>query len=169
MSLSGLRGAKNVSVAFRIVFRIFFLRFSNRFSYQFKSFSGAISFCRHAALSICIRIWFELIHQEPFPRMCIRICYKINSAKSARYVYRIRTRWCSEIFTYMYVYWIRTSGPKTKECTCVFSCWDGFWDSQTRDFVPTGPDKTSTNILCTNFRTQPGFQDISTKFLGYPC
>ena len=30
-----------------------FLRFSNRFSYRFKSFSGAISFCRHAALTVC--------------------------------------------------------------------------------------------------------------------
>ena len=31
-----------------------FLRFSNRSSYQFKSFSGAVSFCRHAALSLCL-------------------------------------------------------------------------------------------------------------------
>ena len=31
---------------FRIPFRIF----SNRFSYRFKSFSGAVSFCRHAAV-----------------------------------------------------------------------------------------------------------------------
>ena len=28
-----------------------FSRFSNRFSYRFKSFSGAVSFCRHAALT----------------------------------------------------------------------------------------------------------------------
>ena len=50
--LSGLRGAKNVSNAFRIVFRIsVFARFSNRFSYRLKSFSGAVSFCRHAALT----------------------------------------------------------------------------------------------------------------------
>ena len=26
-------------------------------------------------------------------------------------------RWCSEFFTYEYVYWIPNSGPKTKECT----------------------------------------------------
>ena len=36
--------------------------------------------------------------------MCIRICYKVNSAKSARYVYHIQNRWCSEVFTYVYVY-----------------------------------------------------------------
>ena len=29
-----------------------FSRFSNRFSYRFKSFSGAVSFCRHAALTL---------------------------------------------------------------------------------------------------------------------
>ena len=38
--LSGLKGAKHFSVAFRIVFRIFFSRFSNRFLYRFKSFFG---------------------------------------------------------------------------------------------------------------------------------
>ena len=30
-----------------------FSRFSNRFSYRLKSFSGAVSFCRHAALKAC--------------------------------------------------------------------------------------------------------------------
>ena len=49
--LSGLRGAQTFSNAFRIVFRIFFSRFSSRFSYRFKSFWGAVSFCRHAALT----------------------------------------------------------------------------------------------------------------------
>ena len=49
--LSGLRGAKTFSNAFRIIFSDPFSRFSNRFSYRFKSFSGAVSFCRHAALS----------------------------------------------------------------------------------------------------------------------
>ena len=48
--LSGLRGAKNFSVAFRIVFRILFRVFQTVFSYRFKSFSGSVSFCRHAAL-----------------------------------------------------------------------------------------------------------------------
>ena len=51
--LKGLRGAKNFSNAFRIALRIFFSRFSNRFSCQIKSFSGAVSFCRHAALICC--------------------------------------------------------------------------------------------------------------------
>ena len=37
----------------------------------------------------------------------------------------IQNRWCSEFFTYVHVYWIRNSGPKTKECACIFSCWDG--------------------------------------------
>ena len=43
---------------------------------------------------------------------------------SERYVYLIQIRWCSEFFTYVYVYWIRNSGPKTKECACILSCWD---------------------------------------------
>ena len=34
-----------------------FSRFSNRFSYRFKSFSGAVSFCRHAALTIYDILW----------------------------------------------------------------------------------------------------------------
>ena len=38
--LSGLRGANNFSVAFRIVFRIFFSRFSNRFRIDLKVFRG---------------------------------------------------------------------------------------------------------------------------------
>ena len=46
---SGLRGALNCSVTFWIVFRIFFSRFSNHFSCQL--FSGAVSFCRRAALT----------------------------------------------------------------------------------------------------------------------
>ena len=44
-------GATFFSNAFWIVFRIF-SRFSNRFSYRFKSFSGTVSFCRHAALTM---------------------------------------------------------------------------------------------------------------------
>ena len=46
-------------------------------------------------------------------------------AKSARYIYLIQNRWCSEVFTYVYEYWIRDSGPKTKECAYIFSCRDG--------------------------------------------
>ena len=26
---------------------------------------------------------------------------------------------------YVYAYWIRNSGCKTRECACIFSCWDG--------------------------------------------
>ena len=52
--LSGLRGAKNFSNAFRIVFSDPFSCFSNRFSYRFKSFSGAVSLCRHAALVVYV-------------------------------------------------------------------------------------------------------------------
>ena len=51
--LSGLRGAKKFSNTFRIVFRIFFRVFQTVFSHRFKSFSGAASFCRHAALTLC--------------------------------------------------------------------------------------------------------------------
>ena len=35
-------------------------------------------------------------------------------AKSARYVYLILNQWCSECLTYVYVYWVHNSGPKTK-------------------------------------------------------
>ena len=49
--LVGLRGAKKFSNAFRIVFRILFRVFQTVFSYQFKSFSGAVSFCTRAALN----------------------------------------------------------------------------------------------------------------------
>ena len=52
--LSGLRGAKNVSNTFRIVFPIFFSRFSSPFSCQIKTFSGAVSFCRRAAVTITV-------------------------------------------------------------------------------------------------------------------
>ena len=47
--------------------------------------------------------------------------------KRARSVYLIHIQWCSEFFRYVHVYWIRNSGPKTKECACIFSCWDGKW------------------------------------------
>ena len=30
--------------------------------------------------------------------------------------YPIKNRWCSEFFTYVYVHWIRNSGPEAKEC-----------------------------------------------------
>ena len=49
--LSGLRGAKKISVAFRIVFRIFFRIFQTVFRIDLKVFAGAISFCRRAALT----------------------------------------------------------------------------------------------------------------------
>ena len=45
------RGLK-FSVTFRIVFRILFARLSNRFCVKYFFFSGAISFCRRAALTI---------------------------------------------------------------------------------------------------------------------
>ena len=48
--LGGLRGAKHFSVAFCTFFRVLFSRFSNHFSYQLNCFSGAVSFCRSAAL-----------------------------------------------------------------------------------------------------------------------
>ena len=48
--LSGLRGALNISVTFWIFFSDLCSRFSNRFSCQNKNVSGAISFCRRAAL-----------------------------------------------------------------------------------------------------------------------
>ena len=42
--------------SFVVRFRISFLRFSNRFSCQIKIFSGAISFCRRAALNLWGRL-----------------------------------------------------------------------------------------------------------------
>ena len=46
--LSGLRGLKIFQTRFGSFFGSFFA-FSNRFSDRFKFFSGAVSFCRHAA------------------------------------------------------------------------------------------------------------------------
>ena len=48
--LSGLRGAKNDRSRFGSLFGSFFA-FFKRFSYRFTSSSGAVLFCRHAALS----------------------------------------------------------------------------------------------------------------------
>ena len=48
--LVGLRGAKNYSVAFRIVFRVLFRVFQTVFRVKLKFFSVATSFCRRAAL-----------------------------------------------------------------------------------------------------------------------
>ena len=53
---------------------------------------------------ICIRIEFEFINQENFPRMCIHVCYKRTPAKSTRYVYLIQNQWHSDFFTYVHVY-----------------------------------------------------------------
>ena len=62
------------SNAFRIVVRIFFSRFSNRFSYRFKSLSGAISFCRRAALTNRTfksrDLWFEPLFKSPLESQC---------------------------------------------------------------------------------------------------
>ena len=49
--LVGLRGAKNLSIAFRIVFRILFRVFQTVFRIDLKIFSGANSFCTRAALT----------------------------------------------------------------------------------------------------------------------
>ena len=52
--LSGPRGAKYFRSRFGSFFGSFFSCFSNRFSDRFKSFSGVVSFCRHAPLkSFC--------------------------------------------------------------------------------------------------------------------
>ena len=51
--LSGLRGAKIFPNAFRIVFRGPFLFFV--FCIDLKIFSGAVSFCRHAALTLYVQ------------------------------------------------------------------------------------------------------------------
>ena len=45
--------------------------------------------------------------------MCIVSLIREISVKRARYVYLIQIQWCSEFFTYVYVYWIR-SGPEQK-------------------------------------------------------
>ena len=55
--LSGLRGAKFFFGRVSDRFLDLFSRFSNRFSYRFKSFSGAVSFCRHATLSVSTGVW----------------------------------------------------------------------------------------------------------------
>ena len=50
---------------------------------------------------------------------------RLLQKKNARYVYLIQSQWCSEVFTYVYVYWSRNSGPETKECACISSYWGG--------------------------------------------
>ena len=52
---SGLRGANNFFKRVSDRFSDPFSRFSNPFSYRFKSFSGAISFCRHAAIGTAMQ------------------------------------------------------------------------------------------------------------------
>ena len=55
--LVGLRGAKHFFGRFSDRFSGPFSRFSNRFSCQIKTFSGAVSFCRRAALmNMCAKM-----------------------------------------------------------------------------------------------------------------
>ena len=61
--LSGLRGAKTFFKRVSDRFSDLFSRFSNRFSCRFKSFSGVVSFCRHAALKRCDRILLFVLGQ----------------------------------------------------------------------------------------------------------
>ena len=77
----------------------------------------------------CIRIEFEFINRDNLSRMCICICYKINSCESGRYAHLIQNRWCSDFITDVSVYCIRNSGPQTKECAFILSCWDGMISS----------------------------------------
>ena len=56
--------------------------------------------------------------------VCVYITRWIN-AKSARYVYLIQNRWCSELFTYVTVCVCALNSEfrfknKTKECACIF-------------------------------------------------
>ena len=52
--------AKTFSVAFSDRFSGPFSRFSNRFSCQIKNFSGAVSFCRRAALIKASQLHFRI-------------------------------------------------------------------------------------------------------------
>ena len=57
--------------------------------------------------------------------MCIHNCYKENSCKKREVRASNSISMVLKFFTYVYVYWIRNSGPQTKACACIFSCWDG--------------------------------------------
>ena len=50
---------------------------------------------------------------------------KSETSRSVTWRCLIQTWWCSEYFAYVYVYWIRNSGLRTKDCACIFSCWHG--------------------------------------------
>ena len=57
--------------------------------------------------------------------MCSHLLRLGNEMNSCDMCYLIQHRWCSEMFTYVYVYWTRNSTPKTKQCACILYCWDG--------------------------------------------
>ena len=56
------------------------------------------------------RIEFKFIDQEHFSRMCIRIGYKVNSCEKREVRASNSKSMCSELLTYVYVYWIPNSG-----------------------------------------------------------
>ena len=50
-----------------------------------------------------------------FSRICIRICYEINSWESCEVRVSDANQWCSELFTYVHVYWILIQALKQKD------------------------------------------------------
>ena len=75
-------GLKLFSNTFRIVFRIlFFAFFKPLFSYRFKSYSAAVSFCRHAALRIP--------HKKKGPRLRGTAVAVLQSRCTMAIVYRL--------------------------------------------------------------------------------
>ena len=75
--LSGLRGAKKFSNAFRIVFRILLRVFQTAFRIDLKVFLGAVSFCTRAALMILARkyhvTWWMLLADSTFCKTLHRL------------------------------------------------------------------------------------------------
>ena len=69
---------------------------------------------------ICIRIEFESLFQENV-HVCVFVSVmKEIPVKGARHVYLIQIWWCSELFTYVYVYWIPNSGLKQNNAHVYF-------------------------------------------------
>ena len=83
----------------------------------------------HEEFMVFFDVYVFVFPSNSLPRrvsdMCISIFYKRYSWQRDETCVSNSNRWCSELFTYMYMYWIPKSIHKTKGCACISSCWDG--------------------------------------------
>ena len=78
----------------------------------------------------CFNVYVFVLNSNLLTKKIVQVCVLVSfireiPEKGASYVYLIQIQRCSQFFTYVFVYWIHNSGPKTKECACVFFGWDG--------------------------------------------